>query len=89
VRRQGADDASEDEQVLFEALRLKRLELARAQNVPSYLIFHDSVLWSISKQVPHSLKQLSRVSGIGGAKLERYGDIMLRVVAAYHSSLSD
>jgi len=84
ARSRGAEGASEDEQVLFEALRLKRLEIAQTQNLPPYLIFHDSTLWTIAKEVPTSLKQLSQVSGIGAVKLERYGELFLQVTAAHH-----
>ena len=65
---------------LFGALRDLRALLAREQNVPAYVIFHDSTLRNIAEQRPGSMDELSRVGGIGGAKLERYGQKVLETV---------
>ena len=63
-----------------ERLRAWRLERARADNVPPYVVFHDSVLQAIAAARPASLGELAQISGIGPAKLERYGDEVLAVV---------
>ncbi|NDK38150.1 DNA helicase RecQ [Pseudoxanthomonas gei] len=65
---------------LFGALRDLRAQLAREQNVPAYVIFHDSTLRNIAEQRPESLDDLGRVGGIGGTKLERYGPQVLEIV---------
>ncbi|MFN8178378.1 MAG: DNA helicase RecQ [bacterium] len=65
---------------LFEALRAKRLELARAQAVPPYVVFADRTLLEIAARRPASLAQLALVHGIGQSKLQRYGEIVLEVV---------
>ena len=65
---------------LFGALRELRAELAREQNVPAYVIFHDSTLRNIAEQRPESLGDLAKVGGIGGTKLERYGPQVLEIV---------
>ncbi len=65
---------------LFGALRDLRAELAREQNVPAYVIFHDSTLRNIAEQRPESLGDLAKVGGIGGTKLERYGPQVLEIV---------
>lgn len=65
---------------LFRALRDLRARLAKEQNVPAYVIFHDSTLREIAERRPDSMHALSRVPGIGGAKLARYGDDVLEVV---------
>jgi ATP-dependent DNA helicase RecQ len=70
-----------DEQ-LFQALRQRRLELAREQGVPPYVIFHDATLIEIARDKPRDLRSLSRLPGVGRAKLERYGPAMLEVVAS-------
>ena len=67
---------------LFGALRDLRALLAREQNVPAYVIFHDSTLRNIAEQRPGSMDELSKVGGIGGAKLERYGQQVLDAVRA-------
>ncbi|HRI52563.1 MAG TPA: HRDC domain-containing protein, partial [Pseudomonadota bacterium] len=65
---------------LFEALRGKRRELAAAQGVPPYIIFHDSTLREMAQARPLDLAALARVSGVGKAKLERYGRAFLAVL---------
>ncbi len=65
---------------LFRALRDLRARLAKEQNVPAYVIFHDSTLRNIAERRPDSLGELSQVGGIGGAKLERYGSDVLEVI---------
>jgi len=66
--------------LLFNALRTLRAELAREQNVPAFVIFHDSTLRNIAEQRPTSLDELARVGGIGGTKLARYGPKLIDVV---------
>ncbi|MDR5171044.1 DNA helicase RecQ [Methylobacillus flagellatus] len=68
---------------LWLALKAKRLELAREQEVPPYVIFHDSTLLEILNQKPGSLTEMGRISGIGAAKLAHYGDAFLEVLEEY------
>lgn len=70
------------DQPLFEALRELRAQLAREQNVPAYVIFHDSTLRNIAERRPSSLDELAQVGGIGGTKLARYGEQVLATVQA-------
>ncbi|MNM54799.1 ATP-dependent DNA helicase RecQ [compost metagenome] len=65
---------------LFNALRGLRAELAREQNVPAFVIFHDSTLRNIAEQRPTSVDALGRVGGIGGSKLSRYGERLVDIV---------
>jgi ATP-dependent DNA helicase RecQ len=67
---------------LFNALRGLRAELAREQNVPAFVIFHDSTLRNIAEQRPTSVDALARVGGIGGGKLARYGAQLVELVLA-------
>src|SRR5690606_4532468 len=71
-------DADRD---LFQALRQKRMELARAQNVPPYVIFHDKTLIALAAARPASRAEMANVPGIGEAKLDRYGPAFLEVIA--------
>jgi ATP-dependent DNA helicase RecQ len=61
------------DQPAFEALRALRAQLAREQSVPAYVIFHDATLRAIAERRPRSLAELGTVTGVGSAKLERYG----------------
>lgn len=65
---------------LWQALKAKRLELAREQGVPPYVIFHDSTLLEIHNRKPQSLDEMGQISGIGQAKLQKYGDAFLQVI---------
>ena len=66
----------------FEALRSWRLEQAREQGVPPYVVFHDRTLIELARGKPSSLPELSAVPGVGQAKLERYGLAVLAVIQA-------
>jgi ATP-dependent DNA helicase RecQ len=70
------------DQPVFEALRALRAELAREQNLPAYVIFHDATLRAMASQRPRNLDELARVNGVGASKLERYGERMLAVIRA-------
>jgi ATP-dependent DNA helicase RecQ len=75
-------DLPADAGPLFEALREWRAQQAREQSVPAYVIFHDATLKSIAASRPGSLASLGTVSGVGQAKLTKYGEQILEVVAA-------
>ena len=69
-----------DEQ-LFERLREWRAEQARSQSVPAYVVFTDATLTALAELRPTTEAQLLAVSGIGRAKLERYGADVLGLCA--------
>ncbi len=84
-RRRGRDAApqvalDDSDLPLFDALRAWRTRVAREQNVPPYVIFHDSTLREIATLRPTSATQLASVGGIGSGKLERYGEQVLETV---------
>ncbi|QWK81194.1 DNA helicase RecQ [Ochrobactrum sp. BTU1] len=83
-RRKSVTSAlSERDEALFDALREKRLEIARSQNVPPYVIFHDRTLIELATARPVSRTQMADVPGVGDTKLERYGPAFLAVVKAH------
>jgi ATP-dependent DNA helicase UvrD/PcrA len=65
----------------FEVLKEWRLRRARADDVPAYLVFHNSTLEEIAGRRPRSLAELAAVPGVGPQKLERYGDEVLAALA--------
>jgi ATP-dependent DNA helicase RecQ len=77
--------AGANEDPLWIALKAKRTELAREQGVPPYVIFHDSTLLDMHNRRPATLDEMAQVSGIGQAKLTRYGDEFLRVLKEFAS----
>jgi DNA helicase-2/ATP-dependent DNA helicase PcrA len=77
--RCGDCPASYDEE-LFERLRVWRKERADQESVPAFVVFTDATLQLIAEQRPTSSAALLRISGVGPAKLERYGEGVLEVV---------
>ena len=73
--------AGANDDPLWQALKAKRMELAREQGVPPYVIFHDSTLLEILNQRPRSMAEFSQISGVGQAKLSRYADHFLEVIS--------
>ncbi|GHG18387.1 DNA helicase RecQ [Deinococcus indicus] len=68
------------DQPLFEALRAWRLERARAQGVPPYVVFTDATLKAVCDLKPTSHALLGTVSGVGQRKLADYGDEVVQIV---------
>jgi ATP-dependent DNA helicase RecQ len=69
-----------DEHVLWEALRALRAELAKDQDVPPYIIFHDATLMEMVMYRPTNKQQMQKISGVGERKLDLYGDEFLSVL---------
>ncbi len=76
--KEGYQEVSDDP--LWHALKAKRMELAREQGVPPYVIFHDSTLLEILNRRPSNLNEMGNITGIGQAKLTRYGAVFLQVL---------
>jgi ATP-dependent DNA helicase RecQ len=77
---EGLDAAA---QALFEALRHARVELARAQGVPAYVVAHDRTLRELAVARPRSAQALLEVPGFGPHKAEKFGSAFLRVIAEH------
>ena len=69
------------EESLWQALRELRARLAREQGVPAYVIFHDATLLQMLRDRPQTLPELGSISGVGAAKLRRYGAQLLRTLS--------
>ena len=68
------------DQSLFADLKAKRMELAKAQSVPPYVIFHDKTLLGLAIQKPVNTDEMSQISGVGQKKIERYSSAFLSVI---------
>jgi DNA helicase-2/ATP-dependent DNA helicase PcrA len=78
----------EPDDPVYDALRRWRLETAKAEERPAYVIFHNSTLAEIVRRAPRTRDELAAVPGIGPAKLDRYGNELLAVLAAGAERLS-
>lgn len=65
-------------QARFEALKAWRAEVARAHNLPAYVIIHDATLAAIAARAPRTLADLHGISGLGEKKLEAHGEEVVR-----------
>ena len=71
---------NEDDQNLFSVLKKKRTELAKEQNVPPYIIFHDKTLIEFTLQKPNDIQTMSSITGVGQKKIELYGEDFLAII---------
>jgi DNA helicase-2/ATP-dependent DNA helicase PcrA len=72
---------AEPDDPLYTALKRWRLERATTDDLPAYVVFHNSTLAEIAGRKPRDLAELSAVPGVGPTKLDRYGDEVLAVLA--------
>lgn len=72
--------AHEGDNALYAALKSARMQLAKAQNVPPYVIFHDKTLQEMAARKPQDLDDLASIGGVGEKKMERYGAVFLGVI---------
>ena len=75
--------AGATDETLFDELRALRKRLADARDVPAYVIFPDTTLRAMAREVPRNATELRRISGVGDKKLQDYGDAFLAALAAY------
>jgi ATP-dependent DNA helicase RecQ len=73
--------AAPQDEPLFQSLRALRLDLARQQGVPPYVIFHDTTLLEMAREKPRSKEEMARITGVGRTKLATYGEAFLAVIA--------
>lgn len=81
-RRAGAID--EDAlRPLFDTLRAVRLELAKDERIPPFVIFSDATLWDMAALKPDSLEAMSDIKGVGSFKLHKYGRQFVSAIQSY------
>jgi len=71
------------DQQLFANLKSLRAKLANAQNLPAYIIFHDSALIDMCAKLPKTKEDFSQISGVGAQKLARYADVFIDEIKNY------
>ena len=64
----------------FEALKAWRSEVAKEHGLPAYVIFQNTTLAEMARQMPADLAELGEISGVGAKKLDAYGREILRVL---------
>ena len=76
------EDLSESETALFNALKERRLALARERGVPAYVIFPDRALADMARRKPASENEFAQVHGVGAAKRRDFAEIFLAAIKA-------
>ncbi|KKQ95059.1 MAG: helicase RecQ protein [candidate division CPR2 bacterium GW2011_GWC1_39_9] len=85
TKKQGKIAVANVDNELFEILRTLRKELADKEGLPPYVIFHDTTLKEMASSYPRTSEALQKISGIGEAKLLKYGEVFLNKIDEYCS----
>jgi ATP-dependent DNA helicase RecQ len=78
-----AAEAAGADQALFDALKRRRLELAKERGMPAYLVFADRSLIDMARRKPRTEADMRAVHGMGEVKFAQYGRIFLDVVSRH------
>lgn len=68
---------------LFEKLRERRLEIAREEAVPPYIVFSDKTLMDLCIKLPGNREEMLQVTGVGENKFSRYGEKFLECIREF------
>ena len=71
---------SQEDEPLFQRLRQLRMEIAREEKVPPYIVFSDKTLVHMCIIKPHDKAEMLTVSGVGEHKYTKYGEKFLREI---------
>lgn len=74
------DYKKEDQEKLIAQLKAFRLEQSKKENIKPYYIFKDSDMMSLIEQMPKNSEELSKISGFGQVKVEKYGKEILNIL---------
>ena len=80
VRKRSTDSLTSAGYDLFEELRKLRLEIAKEESVPPYIVFSDKTLIDMCVKKPFSQAEMLNVSGVGENKLKKYGQRFLEMI---------
>ncbi len=85
AKRTVDSELSPQDQELFERLRGLRRRLASEQQVPAYVVFSDATLMAMAANRPQTAHDFLAIPGVGQAKLDRYGDLFMGMIAEHPS----
>jgi ATP-dependent DNA helicase RecQ len=69
--------------LLFQKLAVLRRQIAKEERLPPYIILHDASLKDMVLKLPSDLEAMKDISGVGQAKLEKYGGRFVDAIKAY------
>ena len=76
----GSTELDSAAQARLAALKAWRTGVAREHNLPAYVVFHDATLTAMARQQPRTLDELAGIGGVGGKKLQAYGEQLLQLL---------
>ncbi len=79
-------DKDPENEGLFQTLRQKRLEIAKRENLPPYVIFHDKTLIEMARTKPQNESQFLQLQGVGESKLKKYGNEFMQIILSQTKS---
>ena len=82
-------ELNDEEKRLFEGLRSMRMDLSRTENIPPYMVAHDSVLKRLAKAKPMTKEEMIEIEGIGERNFDKYGVYFLKVIRSSSSGLEN
>ena len=71
---------------LFETLRQLRLQIAKEESVPPYIVFTNKTLIDMCEKLPQNEDEMLNVSGVGQNKLKKYGQRFLQKISSFLST---
>lgn len=83
VRKRSTDALTSAGYDLFEILRKLRLEIAKEESTPPYIIFSDKTLIDMCVKKPSDEEEMLNVSGVGANKLKKYGQRFLEEIQKF------
>ena len=83
TRRKSTDSLTAAGYDLFDELRRLRLEIAREESLPPYIVFNDKTLIDMCVKLPKTAEEFLNVSGVGENKLAKYGQRFLNAIASF------
>jgi ATP-dependent DNA helicase RecQ len=79
-KKKSTDSLTSAGYILFEKLRNLRLEIAREESMPPYIVFSDKTLIDMCVRVPRNKSEMLNVSGVGAVKFDKYGQQFLDAI---------
>ncbi|NJW53275.1 DNA helicase RecQ [Salinimicrobium oceani] len=83
LKKEPTVERTSAENTLFERLRKLRLELAKDEGIPAYLIFNDATLKEMEKERPMTDEEFMQISGVGRQKMQNYGYKFIKEIIAH------
>ncbi|MFP4418110.1 MAG: DNA helicase RecQ [Chitinispirillaceae bacterium] len=84
-KKKAASESKDYSQSLFDKLRELRMDLARAQNIPPYIVFSDKTLREMASKYPITPTDMYGISGVGARKMEQYGEAFINAILSHLS----